>query len=326
MITVIGSLNLDLVTYTEEAPQAGETVQGDFFEEHLGGKGMNECVASASLSKPERRSEVRMWGRLGDDRQAELFLSKLRALNVDTSLLEQVSDVRTGTASITVEETNGENRIIIVSGANGHMKPSDEELGDAFTLGSSDQKQYAVLQNEFPNPVKVINWLAESRPEVVKFYNPSPLKPEMLDRTTLNNVEYLIVNRGEAWSLINNIIGESKDADSLQDENTLVISRLRKFLSRPTLIVTLGSKGCIYSLPKDNPDNYGFVPSRKVANIVDTTGAGDTFLGAIVARLYEGVPLKDALIFATAASSLAIQRKGAVEGIPMYEDVCRIIR
>ncbi|VUG18975.1 RBK1 [Brettanomyces bruxellensis] len=324
MITIIGSLNLDLVTYTKEAPKAGETVQGDFFEEHLGGKGMNECIATARLSTENKRNQVRMWGCLGDDRQAGLFLSELRSLNVDTSLLKQISGVRTGTASITVEETNGENRIIIVSGANGYLRPSEADLASAFDPNAL-KGEYVVLQNEFPEPSKVINWLAKNRPEVVKFYNPSPLKPEMMDMTILNKVEYLIVNRGEAWSIVKDIKGENSHQGGEKDENELLISRLREFLDKPTLIVTLGSKGCIYSVSGQKPAEYGFVASRKVTNIVDTTGAGDTFLGAIVARLYDGASIVEALQFATAASSLAIQRKGAVEGIPIYSSVHEIM-
>ncbi|VEU21634.1 DEKNAAC102713 [Brettanomyces naardenensis] len=309
MITIIGSLNYDMVTYTKRVPEAGETVQGDFFEAHLGGKGMNECVAVASLVAPGSGSKVRMWGRIGDDPQGELFLKKLKSLNVDTTLVKKLSNIRSGSATILVEDLTGENRIVVIGGANGKLHPTATELAENFPLRSSE-KQYVVLQNEFPDPLAVIDWLSNNRPEVVTFYNPSPLKKELLNRDTLNKVSFLVVNRTEAWDLV----GEEE-----QDDNTLVITKLRKLLDKPTFIVTLGSKGCIFS--ESGSDTFRSVPSRKVNNVVDTTGAGDTFLGGIVTRLHGGDDLEEAINFAAAASSLAIQVKGAVEGIPNYKAV-----
>ncbi|QPG73564.1 hypothetical protein FOA43_000876 [Brettanomyces nanus] len=329
MITVIGSLNYDLVTFTKRVPEAGETIQGDLFEEHLGGKGMNECVAVVSLIHSELRKHIRMWGRVGDDRQGQMFLDKLHSLNVDTSSVKTLPNTRSGSATIMVEELTGENRIIIIGGANSQLRPTEDELRASFPSDSSE-KQFVVLQNEFPDPLYVINWLGDNRPNVTTFYNPSPLKKELLKMEILNKVEYLVVNRGEAWGLIGESAKGAQGAQGAQgaegaNDNELVISMLRSFLDKPTLIITLGSKGCIFNQPTMDPKSYHFVPSRKVSNVVDTTGAGDTFLGGTVAELYSGASLKDALNFATAASSLAIQKKGAVEGIPKYANVKNIM-
>lgn len=294
---------------------------------------MNECVAVARLLPPALRGDVRMWGCVGDDLAADKFVGALKELGVDVSLVRHMPHMRTGSASITVEETTGENRIIVIAGANGEMTPGPQEMEANFPraqdmrgkesrskeLRSKESRMRSspmvVLQNEFPRPLEVIHWLTQNRPEVVTFYNPSPIRKEWLQKDVLNEVGYLVVNRGEGWALV----GESEpDGESAPGEKELV-SRMRTEFPHPGFIITLGSKGCVYCLP--GSAEYGFVASRHVSHVVDTTGAGDTFLGAIVGQLYQGIPLSQAVEYATIASSLAIQKKGAVEGIPSYEEV-----
>lgn len=309
MITVIGSLNHDLVTFTSVFPDAGETVQGDFFEEHLGGKGMNECVAAASLSKSGDQS-VRMWGQLGSDRPAKLFLDRLAGLNVDTSLIEQVKGTSTGCATIVVQD--GENRIIIIGGANSLFSPTAEQLQHVFP--TDDPTHWVILQNEFPNPEFIIEWLKANVPSVKIVYNPSPLR----EHFDYSKVDYLVVNETEARKSFWKGHGELQDDSDLAQ----LVVRARAQLSG-TLIVTLGSRGCIYNLP--NETGFVEIPAHEVSGkIVDTTGAGDTFLGGFVAHRSGGASIEQSLKFAGAASSLAIQKKGASESIPTYAQVITI--
>ncbi|GME79946.1 unnamed protein product [Ambrosiozyma monospora] len=269
-----------------------------------------------------------MWGKIGDDYQgAELFKS-LKDSGIDLNLVEIIKGEKSGTATILVEES-GENRIIIVAGANGKMRPDEQQLNEHFPVDSADQ--LVILQNEFPNPEYVIDWLSENRPKIKKFYNPSPLvvTPERL--SVLNKVEYLILNEIESFELLKGLsddvqinlkqLDEKETTSDVVKHGESLISELRVHLPHPTFIITLGSKGCLYQpTPGDRP---GYQPSCKVDTVVDTTGAGDTFFGGLVSKLHEGLTLAESLKFATFASSLAIQKKGAVEGIPFYADVCK---
>ncbi|GMG22100.1 unnamed protein product [Ambrosiozyma monospora] len=333
MITIIGSLNYDLVTFTSRVPEAGETIQGNSFEGHLGGKGLNEAIAVARLSSPEvdKSTQVRMWGKIGDDYQGVELFKCLEVSGIDMNLVQVVKGEKSGTATILVEES-GENRIIIVAGANGKLQPDASQLNKHFPVDSADQ--LVVLQNEFPNPEFIIDWLTENRPKIQKFYNPSPLviTPERL--SILNKVEYLIVNEIESFELLKGLtkggqvnlkqLDEKETTSDIIKHGESLISELRAHLPHPTLIITLGSKGCLYQItPNDKP---GYQPSCKVDTVVDTTGAGDTFFGGLVSKLHEGLTLDESLKFATFASSLAIQKKGAVEGIPFYADVCKAMK
>lgn len=325
IVTIIGSLNYDLVSFTKRVPEAGETYQADSFETHMGGKGLNEAIAVSKLSPPET-IETRMIGKIGTDPfgihlKQYLIDNKVNVENVDT--IEGSS----GVAVIMVEEDSGENRILITPGSNGQLKPSDEQYNEYFP--NKDDSSFVILQNEYPDTINTINWLKTNRPKVNIAYNPSPFKSELITSSLLSKIDLLIVNEGEALDVAKHL-GILETMPQSIDDEIEKFSNLAKSLQDSinkdnvnVVITTMGSKGCIY-VSKSIP-SPSFIKSKKVTKVIDTTGAGDTFFGGVVLNLALGKDIKQAVEFATSASSLAIQKKGAAEGIPKYEDVFAIL-
>ncbi|RCK63211.1 Ribokinase [Candida viswanathii] len=321
-VTIIGSLNYDLVTFTKKVPDAGETFQAHTFETHMGGKGLNEAIAVSKLSPRHGQSiETRMIGKIGTDP----FGTQLKQCLVDNGVnVEHVGTVEgsSGVAVILVEEDSGENRILITPGSNGELKPSEEEYERYFP---SDDDSFVVLQNEYPDTVKTVEWLKKNRASVNIAYNPSPFKPEWITGDLLSKIDLLIVNEGEALDVAKHLGLLEAIPESAEDEVekfTALAKSLKDSINQDnvnTVIITMGSKGCVYVSKSINaPD---FIKSKKVEKVIDTTGAGDTFFGGVVLNLALGKDIKEAVQFATTASSLAIQKKGAAEGIPSYDDV-----
>ncbi|CAI5757177.1 unnamed protein product [Candida verbasci] len=317
IVTIIGSLNYDLVTFTNKVPEGGETYQANSFETHFGGKGLNEAIAVSKLS-PQNSIITRMVGKVGDDTFGKDMKQYLKDNNVDVSNVETLNGISSGVAVILVEEQCGENRILITPGSNGELKPSNEEYEKLFP--KDDEGSYVILQNEYPHTLQSVNWLKLNRPNINIGYNPSPYKPELNNKNFLSKIDLLIVNEGEARDVAKNIM--AKDENDLKELAKKLHSLINsKNLS--TIIITLGSKGSLYT--NDGID-VKFEPSIKVEKVVDTTGAGDTFFGGIVSNLALGKSLGEAVKFATNACGLAIQKKGAAEGIPNYEEVIKLIK
>lgn len=319
-ITVIGSLNYDLVTYTDIVPDGGETVQANAFENHLGGKGLNESIAVARLSKD---TKVRMIGNIGNDSFGKELKQALVDAKVDTSYIKTIEGISSGVAVILVEKS-GENRILITAGANGELKPSVEDYETYFKEDSG----YVLLQNEYPHTIESINWLKSNRPNINISYNPSPFKPEYIKSEVLSKIDLLIVNETEALDVAGSLLSaeEAEKFKSGTEESEIngfkeLSEKLVKLINQDNVnlvIITMGSKGCLYS---SKSTGTSFQASEKVENVVDTTGAGDTFFGGVVSQLSKGSTIPQAVKFATKASSLVIQKKGAVESIPFAEDV-----
>lgn len=325
-VTIIGSLNYDLVSFTKKVPEAGETYQAHSFETHMGGKGLNEAIAVAKLSPPDS-VETKMIGKIGTDS----FGTQLKQYLIDNGVnVENVTTVEgsSGVAVIMVEEESGENRILITPGSNGQLKPTDNEYERYFP--NKYDSSFVILQNEYPDTVKSINWLKQHRPNVNIAYNPSPFKSELITSDLLSKIDLLIVNEGEALDVAKHL-GLLETMPQSVDDEIEKFSILTKSLQNSihqgnvnAVIITMGSKGCVYVSKEISAPN--FIKSRKVSKVIDTTGAGDTFFGGVVLNLALGKTIKEAVEFATAASSLAIQKKGAAEGIPKYQDVNAIFQ
>lgn len=307
MITVVGSLNYDLVTYTDTVPAAGETTQANAFEKHLGGKGLNEALACARLL-PRSQRLVRMIGHVGSDAFGRELRSALVELGVDTEHVSTIEGQSLGVAVILVE-ASGENRILITAGANGDLKPSERELEQYF----ADDAGYVVLQNEFPRPLETISWIKRHRPSINIAYNPSPFKPELVTAEALSQVDLLIVNEGEARGVARLVGEDNQEFEPLAAE---LVKHLNPH-NVCTVIITLGARGCVYAQGRE----VASVASVKVDKVVDTTGAGDTFFGGVVLQLSLGRDIGAAVWFATVASSIAIGVKGAAESIPTLAQV-----
>ena len=383
-ITIIGSLNYDLVTYTNKVPQGGETYQANSFETHVGGKGLNESIAVAKLTPKnsvllsstttttstsgDGDGAIRMVGKIGDDSFGQQLKQFLIDNKVNVDHVHTVNNQTSGVAVILVEEETGENRILITLGANGELKLDEKEYESIFpkTTGSITTTKegeggylsFVILQNEYPDTVKSINWIKSNRPQLNIAYNPSPFKSELITKELLSKIDLLIVNEGEALDVANHLLKNSHQQDlidkinqinksnvtnSTGDNHTVLVEvflklaiELQKLINPDNIqiiVITMGSKGSIY-IAKNSGGCGGsggsqttpqFIKSRKVEKVIDTTGAGDTFFGAIVLNLALGKLIDYAIKFATTASSLTIQKKGAAEGIPSYEEVMEIL-
>ncbi|KAI5961446.1 RBK1 [Candida pseudojiufengensis] len=318
IVTIIGSLNYDLVTFTNKVPQGGETYTANSFETHQGGKGLNEAIAVSRLS-PTDKIHTRMIGRIGDDDFGSNLINCLKESGVDVKYVETIKGISSGVATIIVE-SNGENRILITPGSNGKLKPTDEEYKNYFENIDSG---FVVLQNEYPDSEKTINWLKLNKPKINIAYNPSPFKEELITNEIWSKIDLLIVNEGEAIDVAKKLLPNIKLNEDIEGFQQLAIE-IHKLINQEnikTVIITMGSKGSLYydgttSTPK-------FINSKKIDNVIDTTGAGDTFFGGVISNLSLGKTIEDSVIFATTASSLAIQKKGAAEGIPTYEEVLK---
>ena len=295
-ISVIGSLNMDLVVRTPRAPRAGETLAGTDFHLIPGGKGANQAVAAARAG-----AAVRMFGCVGADAFGPLVLDSLRTAGVDVSGVTRLVDAATGTATIIVEN-GGENRIIVVPGANGKVTP---EFIQAH-WSAIEPSELILLQHEIPLATvhAVIDQaqLAGSR----ILLNPAPFYP--IPPHILRKVDTLIVNEVEAEAITGLTVTDPQSARSAAISLTA--------LGVPTVIITLGAQGAV--LYNGHHDLYQ--PAFQV-EVVDTTAAGDTFTGSYAASILAGCQPPEALIFASAASALAVTRLGAQTSIPDKAEV-----
>ncbi|MFH0176746.1 ribokinase [Streptomyces cacaoi] len=288
-IVVLGSTNMDLVAYVEKPPQRGETVTGREFRTIPGGKGANQAVAAAHAG-----GTVSMIGAVGNDAFGTRLRSTLEHSGVNTDHLRTVESP-SGTAHIVVDDEGG-NAIVVVPGANAtvdHLVPGDEVL-----ISSADA---LLLQLEVPLAAVVASARAARAHGVRTILTPAPaqpLPPELLAVTDL-----LVPNEHEAATLTGRT-DPREAATALLD-------------SVPEVVITLGSSGSLYATRGAQPLT---VPAPRVT-AVDSTGAGDTFVGALAVALGEGRPVREALAWASAAAALSVQRPGASASMPYRSEI-----
>lgn len=296
-IVVLGSINMDLVIGAERAPESGETLYGSNFQTIPGGKGANQAVAIA-----RQGVNINMIGRVGNDVLGDILIEKLAENNVGVSHIKKDDSVSTGIALIVVEK-NGQNRIIVVAGANGQVNYKDiDEVEDLF-----ENCDYLVLQLETPLPTVVyaINKAKSKKIYTVLNAAPAPILP--FDMTILRKIDYLIVNESEAQVISGREVKDQKSAfevaKTLQEE------------TKGTIILTLGEQGAVTADGKE----VWHTPAIKV-DVVDTTAAGDAFVGGLVVALHEGNTHKEAVRYACTAGSLAVTKFGAQPSLPTKEE------
>ncbi|WP_420960250.1 ribokinase [Brucella sp. IR073] len=288
MITVIGSINLDLIARTAQLPKPGETVTGSAFQTAPGGKGANQALAAARAG-----GQVRMIGAVGTDAFASEALALLEEGGVDLSRVRK-TDGETGVALITVE-ASGENVIVVVPGANGTISQDDVD-------GAGLSGGHLLLQHEIPLPLVKAALEAARASGTVSILNTAPWQNEAADLLPLADI--VIANETE-FDLA---------ADRLKLEGTDREARMAGFAGRTgrTVIVTLGAEG----LRVATPDRQFAVPAYPVTPI-DTVGAGDTFCGYLSAGLDMGLELEAACCRAAIAASIACLKPGAQPAIPL---------
>lgn len=293
-ILVIGSANIDLTIHTDRMPKLGETVAGHGFSMNSGGKGANQAVAAAKLG-----GDVKFLGVIGNDTYGEKLLADLRK---SAAFFEGITadGVPTGTACITV--VNGDNFIVLNPGANDLLTPEIIEE-KAELIRKSD---YVIMQLEIPvdSVLRAAVIAKDAGTSVV--LNPAPVKelPDEIYRL----IDIMIPNEYEAMLLT----GISTDNEQ---GCRAAVEDLRK-KGVKTVIITLGDRGCVYN----DGDRIIFHPAGK-ADVVDTTSAGDSFIGALCCKLSSGNSLPESIDYATKVAAVTVSRRGASESIPYAYEI-----
>ncbi len=292
-ILVIGSLNADLVIRIPRYPQAGETLQGSDLLTFPGGKGANQAVAAARLGE-----RVTLVGHVGQDSLGDFLLAQLEANSVETSHIRR-DPTATGTAIILVEE-NGQNRIVLSPGANANVSVDEIE--------SVSFPDFDLLLLQLEIPLETVLRAAQRAHQngVRVLLNPAPARP--LPDDLLANVDFLIPNESELSLLTGLPVTDLASADAAA----------RQLLQRgvPMVIVTLGEKGALIV----EPQRARHIPAF-VVKAIDTTAAGDAFIGGLSSALQRDLSLDDAVRFANACGALATTRLGAQPSLPRREEV-----
>jgi ribokinase len=290
---------MDLVVQAPRHPNPGETLTGKGFRTVPGGKGANQAVAASRMG-----AHVTMIGCVGLDSFGDQLITALNAAGIDVEHIERVQEA-TGVALITVSE-RGDNTIVIVSGANGRVTPEQVRANEDL-IGRADA---VLLQLEVPLPaVKTAAEIA-SHHGVPVILNPAPAQP--LSREILQFVSYLIPNEHEAALL-------SRREPAAVGELGDVAASLRA-LGAGSVIITLGERGAIL-WEGDEPSRIAAFPIRSV----DSTAAGDAFVGAFAVALSEGRTSKEATLWGCAAGGLACTALGAQPSLPARERVVQLI-
>lgn len=289
MILVAGSANLDFVVRAERIPAPGETVLGHALTTHPGGKGANQAVAAARSGG----ARTQMLLALGNDAYARPLEESLRSAGVQTHIVRSTTQA-TGTAFICVSR-DGENAITVAPGANMALAPEDlPPLADATHL---------LMQLETPVATVTAYARAAQAAGVKVVLNAAPA--QSLDTELLELIDILIVNQGELASItgVDTSIGDA-------------LARLQV----PLVVVTLGARGCCA-----RRGSAFFLQPAFAVEPLDTTGAGDTFCGVLVAALDGNTGLREALRQACAASALACTRPGAQSSVPEKAEVAAFL-
>jgi len=294
-IVVVGSSNTDLITTVKNFPAAGETIVGKSFLQAMGGKGANQAVAAHKSG-----GDVKFIACLGTDANGQNTLKYFQEMGLDVSSALLVEDAPSGTAIILVDE-NGENCIVVTPGSNNLLLPDYiHKIED--DIAACDM---VLMQMEIPyDTIKTVCELARKHRKTVML-NVAPAR--RLDEELLKTIDILIVNEIEAEMVSGLKIDETGEE--------AVVDKLLE-LGAKTVVLTLGKQGCLLK----NSREFYLVPAFRV-KAIDTTAAGDTFCGALAARLTRGESWEQALMFATAASAICVTRMGAQPSIPAEEMV-----
>jgi ribokinase len=258
-IVVIGSANIDLTTFTDQFPRPGETIFGRDFSLGFGGKSANQAVAARLCG-----ADVAMVARVGDDMFGEATIENFKSFGIDTSQVLITSGVSTGVAPIFVE-SNGQNRILVVKGANDRLTPEDVYAAKDLILASDK----VVLGLEIPllTSIKAMQFAKEHGIQTI--FNPAPA--QVLDLQEVGLADYVIPNETEAEVI------SGMPVRDLNDARKCVRKLLDGGLSR--VIITLGANGCLFG--DEHVESFAVEP-------IDTTGAGDAFIGSLAVFLSSG--------------------------------------
>ncbi len=297
MIVIIGSVNMDLVLRVPRMPLPGETLAGDKFMTIPGGKGANQAVACARLAAPG--TSVAMVACVGDDAFGGQMRQSITACGIDDRYIDEVAGEATGIASIMVD-ANAQNSIVIAAGANGRLDVERIERARPVI------KQASIVLLQLEVPMETVIHSIELAHGLGKTVVLNPAPAQALPRALLQKIDYLILNEIEAAML----------AEEQSEDIPLLAQKLHGLGAR-NVVVTLGEKG-VYGSFADGQQRH--LPARKV-QAVDTTAAGDTFIGGFIGAIAQGRDQFDAIAYAQAAAALSVTRVGAQTSIPTRNEV-----
>ena len=297
---VIGSLNMDMTVKVEELPKLGETIFGNDFYESCGGKGANQAVAVSKLGM-----KTEMIGMVGKDSQGEKLIQNLNKYGIISDNVIK-SDELTGRAIITVDK-KGDNNIIVIPGSN--FKITKEHIqAKQDVIASSD---VVILQNEIPSETVEFSLLKAKELGKITIFNPAPARK--LSGEVFKNTDYLILNETEMEEIF--------EIEFNDEEYTEKISIKKKEYGIKNIILTLGDKGSILFSEDNNIKKYDVYKVKAV----DTTAAGDSFIGAFTMKICEIGNPDEAIKYATAVSAIVVTRQGAQDSIPTREEIEKFI-
>jgi ribokinase len=297
-ILVVGSLNADLVVRTQRFPQPGETISGEDLRVFPGGKGANQAVAAA-----RQGVRVSMLGRVGKDNFGDFLLNNLEENQVEVQYVQR-DDASTGTAIIVVD-ANGQNSILLSAGANGKVSSTD------VTHASFADHKLLLLQLEIPIPTVLSAGQRAHENGLPVILNPAPAK--QLPEELISLVDYLVPNETELSLLT------GTDVIDLPAAERAAKSLLERGVRH--VIVTLGSKGALIV----TSTQVMHVASYKV-DVVDTTAAGDAFIGGFAYSLLQNKTLEESVRYGCACGALATTRFGAQPSLPTKDEVESFIK
>lgn len=295
-VVVVGSLNMDLVARSPRLPAPGETVMGETFATIPGGKGANQAVAAARLG-----AATAMIGCVGDDDLGRRLLAGLDADRIDRAEVRVVAGISSGVAFIVVDD-DGRNGIVVVPGANAQLAPEDLARAEPLLAAAK------VVALQLETPLATVEDAARRARALGKavILNPAPARP--LPRALVACADFLVPNEHEAALLT------GRPVDSI--EGAVAAGEALRAQGARTVLVTLGERGVV-AVGDGRPEHFPAQPVRAV----DTTAAGDTFIGGLAAAIARGEGLAGAVAYAQAAAAISVTRPGAQPSIPTEAEV-----
>ncbi|MCG8538330.1 MAG: ribokinase [Clostridia bacterium] len=296
MITVLGSLNMDLVANVRVMPRIGETLIGNAYKQVPGGKGANQADAIAKLG-----GKVQIIGMVGDDSFGRDLKESLNRDRVDVRYIKTDRNTPTGIAMIMVND-EGDNSIVVVPGANFKLTPKD--IDDS--LEAIEEGEIVVAQLE--TPIDTVRYTLKKAKELGKYSILNPAPAARLDDELIGYIDLLIPNETELEVLSGKAI--ESELDIISAAKILIDKGVKE------LIVTMGDKGSLYI----NGNESRIYPAYRVKP-VDTTAAGDSFIGGIAVALWQGKTMEESIQFATKVGALTVTKEGAQSSLPTLKEV-----
>lgn len=299
-ILVVGSFVMDLIVTTNRFCNPGETVVGNDFLTAPGGKGANQAIQAARLG-----ANVTLIGMVGNDNFGKEIIQSAKQSNVNTDHVIITLDAPTAIGNVQIQknENGTENRIIVIPGANFKLKTEDV----SFLKDEIQNYDMVILQNEIPQEVneKVAEY-AKAKGIPVMF-NPAPASE--ISQKLISLITYISPNEHEAEYI-------TKINPNTKENLNTALNKLHD-LNVENVIITLGKEGCVFS----NKESIIMSPSINIAQVVDPTAAGDSFIAAFCTAISSGVSIKDSLTFANYTAGITVSRMGAQTSLPTFDEV-----